>query len=126
MQLLAQREQPLGTIGGVGLGPFGSINTGDRMAGITGVINTISSVIGMLTVVASIWFMFMLLFAGYEWISAGGDQKKLSSAKDRITHAFTGLVIVVGAWSLVAVAGQFFGFNTLVDPATIINTLPIK
>jgi hypothetical protein len=126
MKLLAQQAQPLGKIGGVGLGPFGDINTGDRLAAISAVTRTISSIVGIMTILASIWFMFMLLFAGYEWISAGGDQKKLTTAKDRITHAFTGLVIVVGAYSLAAVAGQFFGFNTLIDPNVIINTLPIK
>lgn len=119
-------EQSLGKLGGVGLGPFGNINTGDRLAGINGVINTVSSIVGIMTVTGGIWFLFMILFAGYEWISAGGDAKKLASARDRITHAFTGLVIVVGSWSLLAVAGQFFGFNTLVDPNVIINTLPIK
>ena len=120
--------ESLGSIGGDGLGPFGGKGffPADGAKAIEKVLGTVSSVVGMLTVVASIWFMFMLLFAGYEWISAGGDAKKLASARDRITHAFTGLVIVVGSWSLVAVAGQFFGFNTLVDPSVIIKTLPLK
>ncbi len=123
---MKQLAQSLGTIGGPGLGPFGEKSFNNGTGAIDAILRTVSAVVGMLTVVASIWFMFMLLFAGYEWISAGGDAKKLSSARDRITHAFTGLVIVVGSWSLVAVAGQFFGFNTLVDPSVIINTLPIK
>jgi len=63
----------------------------------------------MLTICASIWFLFMILFAGYEWTSAGGRYQKIASARDRIVHAFIGLVIVVGAWSLTAVVGQFFG-----------------
>lgn len=64
-------------------------------------------------------------FAGYEWISAGGDTKAIASARERITHAFTGLVIVIGAWSLLAVAGQFFGFDTLINPASTLQNLRV-
>ncbi|HUD19195.1 MAG TPA: hypothetical protein VMR81_02025 [Patescibacteria group bacterium] len=122
MKLLAQGTG-LGTIGGEGLGPFGK-SVGPN-AGLTGILNIISSIVGMLTICASIWFLFMILFAGYEWTSAGGDTKKIASARDRIVHAFIGLVIVVGAWSLTAVVGQFFGFNTLVDPGAFITNLQI-
>lgn len=125
MKLLAQGT-PLGTIGGGGLGPFGQKAYGGQNAGITDILAVISSIIGILTVIASIWFLFMILFAGYEWISAGGDSKKLEKARDRITHAFVGLVIVVGAWSLTAVAGQFFGYNTLVNPNDFIQNLQLR
>jgi len=121
MHLLATS---LGTIGGgQGLGPFA--NGPGENNGLTNIISVISKVIGLLTIVASIWFMFQILFAGYLWITAGGDAKKLGSARDQIIHAFVGLVIVVGAWSLTAVAGQFFGFNTLIDPGTFTNSLQI-
>jgi len=124
MKLLAQ--SPLGTIGGEGLGPFGVPGANNVNYGLTNILSTVSKVIGILTVVASIWFMFQILFAGYEWITAGGDAKKLGEARDQIVHAFVGLVIVVGAWSLTAVTGQFFGYNTLVNPADFIKNLQIK
>ncbi len=110
--------QSLGTIGegnGGELGPFAGKAISNPVETIT---NYVSDIVGMLTVFASIWFLFMLLFAGYEWISAGGDAKKIASARDRITHAFVGLVIVIGSWSLLAVAGQFFGYDILLGPAT--------
>ncbi len=121
---MAAGEQTLGPIGGNGLGPFGNLGrSSDKYAGITNILDMVSSVIGFMTIVAGIWFLFMLLFSGYEWISAGGDTKKVSSARDRITHAFTGLVIVIGAWSLLAVVGQFFGFDILVNPRDVVNNL---
>ncbi len=119
----------MGTIGGEGLGPFGQPSAAGSAAnnyGLNNILTIVSSVIGMLTIVASIWFLFMILFAGYEWTSAGGDTKKIATARDRIVHAFIGLVIVVGAWSLTAVVGQFFGFNTLVDPGAFIKNLQIQ
>lgn len=113
----------LGPIGGTGLGPFGTISTTDKYAGATDVINTISSIVGILTVSACIWFLLQVLFGGYEWMSAGGDTKKIEAARNRITNAFIGIVIVVGSWSLLAVIGQFFGFDTLATPIQFINTL---
>ena len=110
--------QSLGKIGGGNggeLGPFAGKNLSNPVDTIT---SYVSSIVGILTIFASIWFLFMILFAGYEWISAGGDSKKIASARDRITHAFIGLVIVVGAWSLLAVTGQFFGYDTLLGAGT--------
>lgn len=115
--------QSLGTIGGSGdeLGPFGKGSTG-----LPDILKLVSSVVGFMTIVACIWFLFQILLAGYEWTSAGGDTKKIADGKNRITHAFMGLVIVVGAWSLLAVTGQFFGFNTLVDPTQVMEQLQIQ
>ncbi len=124
--ILTDNTLHLGPIGGSGLGPFSTIGSSNNgSAGITGVADLVSSVIGILTVVASVWFLLNILFGGYEWMSAGGDSKKIGEARDHITHAFIGLVIVVGAWALTATAGQFFGFSIL-DPAKLFGTLPIN
>jgi hypothetical protein len=124
--ILAQSTEKIGQIGGEGLGPFGKIGAmAGSTASLTGIVNGISSIIGLLTVIASIWFLFQILFAGYQWISAGGEPKKLQEARDRIVHAFIGMVIVVAAWSMLALVGQFFGFNSLIDPAEVIKQLSL-
>ena len=117
----------LGTIGGngEGLGPFGTIASGNSVAGAKAVIDTVSSIIGMLTVAAAIWFLLQVVFGGYEWMSAGGDSKKIEGARSRITNSFIGIIIVVGSWSLLAVTGKFLGFDTLVDPTKFINSVGI-
>lgn len=121
MKVLAQGQTNLGTIGGAGLGPFANGLTSP----LGSILNLVSSIVGVLTIFASIWFLFQILYAGYEWISAGGDAKKIGSARDRITHAFIGLLIVVGSWSLLALTGQFLGYDTLVDPA-VFDNLPLQ
>jgi len=120
---LAQAKTGLGTIGSGSQGELGPFAGKSFSSPLGTLLDYVSSIIGVMTIFASIWFLFQILYAGYEWISAGGDTKKISAARDRITHAFIGLVIVVGAWSLLAVAGQFFGYNTLVNP-DIIKNLP--
>jgi hypothetical protein len=127
MQLLAQgTSQGMGSISGGGLGPFGQNPASSGTTALTQITGVVSSVIGFMTVLAGIWFMFQLLIGGYEWISSGGDAKKLETARNRLSHAFIGLIIVVGSWALLAVAGQFFGYDILLsNPGTVINQLKL-
>jgi hypothetical protein len=127
MNLLAQ-AQNMGSIKGEGLGTFGNTDfgTGGTVA-LTKVTGAISAIVGFMTIAGSIWFMFQLLFGGYEWISSAGDTKKLTTARQRIMNGFFGLVIVIAAWVMIAVVGQFFGYDILVsNPGTIINQLQIQ
>lgn len=127
MNLLALTEQPLGPIGGEGLGPFGAKPATTGTAALTQVTGAISSIIGFLTIAGSIWFMFQLVFGGYEWISSAGDTKKLTTARQRIMNGFFGLVIVIAAWIMIAVAGQFFGYDILIgNPGKIIEQLKLQ
>src|SRR4030042_6577922 len=89
----------LGNIGGgEGLGPFGNASslTGEpgAVTALTWITGVVSSIIGILTICATIWFMFQFLVGGLNWITAGGDKTKLATARDRITNAFIGLIIV--------------------------------
>lgn len=120
MKLLAL---DLGKIGGEGLGPFGntSFDEGNVMTKFTGVI---SAIVGLLTIVAAIWFLVQVLLGGISWITAGGDKAKLTEAREKLSNAFIGLVIVVAGWAIVALAGQFFGWTTILSPD--INSIIFK
>jgi hypothetical protein len=129
MSLLAQTK--LGNIGGEGLGPFGQPNmfSGEEggVKALTKITGAISSIVGFLTIVGSIWFLFQLLFGGYEWISSAGDTKKLTVARERIMNGFFGLIIIIAAWLILAVVGKFFGYDILVgNPTKIIQQLKIQ
>ncbi len=123
------KETELGTIGGEGLGPFsnlGGVGQGGGVAGLTAVASTISGIIGLMTIAAGIWFIFQFLIGALGWLSSGGDKSKLEQARERITNAFIGLVIVVAGWSIMAIAGQFFGFDLLLNnPAKLIQQLAL-
>jgi hypothetical protein len=122
----------LGEIGGEGLGPMGNIigklgSAGDASGGVTAlksVTTVISSIIGLLTVIAGIWFIFMFLIGGYTWMTSMGDKHKLQEARDRIVNALIGLVIIVAGWGVLAMVGQFFGWDILISsPADIISKI---
>src|SRR5687767_10111091 len=55
----------------------------------------ISVIITLMTTLAGLIFLFQFLLGAISWISAGGEQKKISDARDRITQGVIGLVIIV-------------------------------
>ncbi len=122
---------PLGKIGGTdpadtSLGPFGKLDFTGTSA-LEKVTGTISSIVGIMTVAASIWFLFNFLVGGFSWITAGGDKSNLEKARHRMTDAFIGFVIVVAAWIILALMGQFFGYDILIgDPRALIDQLQLK
>lgn len=54
---------------------------------ITSVINILSAVVGFIAV-------FMLVYAGFEYITSGGDSSKTNTAKNTILYAVIGVVVV--------------------------------
>lgn len=128
-KVLAAAPVNLGSsIGGEGLGPFGKTLPGGGAGGATtGLINItkiVSSVIGVMTVAAMIWFIFNFIIGGIQWIASGGDKHNLEQSQQRITNAFMGLLIVAAGWTILALAGKFLGIDTLISaPGKFIDSL---
>src|SRR3989344_6446981 len=127
-KLLAQVSSPLGKIGeGPGFGPF-SINqvapTGTGTEALVALTKIISTLIGVITISAGLYFIFQFLIGGFGWLSASGDKSRLTQAQDRLTHAVVGLIVVVATYGLMAVVGNLLGLDLLlVHPETIVNSL---
>ncbi|MFZ2025547.1 MAG: hypothetical protein WAV51_04680 [Microgenomates group bacterium] len=104
--------------GGGGLGTFGG-QTFTADSALSSFTHTISAIIGLLTAVAAVWFLVQITLGGISWITAAGEKSKLTEARDKITHAFIGLIIVVAGWGILALAGQFFGWDTILLPSSV-------
>lgn len=116
--LLAQSQQNLGTL--KGLGPLGEVNQ-TNAPGLFA--KTISLAIGFMTIVAAIWFLFNIIISGYQWLSSGGDKQKLSEAQSKLTNSIVGLVIVVIAIFVARLVVELLGIPNLLDPTVIINQI---
>ena len=114
---------------GGGLGPiaaaFCGIRTGDVNKVGTKLNSVISAILGFLTVLAALWFLLQFIFAGYSWISSGGDKNAATAAWQKITNSVIGLIIVVAAWIIVAVLGELLGIQIL-NPGAILQKIQIK
>lgn len=62
--------------------------------------------IGLLIAVGAIWALLNLIFAGYQFMSAGDDTKKVAGAWSKIWQTLLGLALVAGAFVLAAIFGQ--------------------
>lgn len=71
----------------------------------------VSGFIRMALVIAAIVFFFILVIGGIKWIASGGDKAQTESARNQITAALVGLVIVFAAWAIIALIQTFFGIN---------------
>ncbi|MBU1348626.1 pilin [Patescibacteria group bacterium] len=58
-----------------------------------GIINVVLGFLGIV-------LLGYMLFAGFQWMTAGGDEKKVANAKDMIKNAIIGLVIIVAAFAI--------------------------
>lgn len=73
----------------------------------------ISGFIKLILVVAGLAFFFILVIGGVKWILSGGDKAHTEGARNQITAALVGLVIVFSAWAIIQLIATFFGVNIL-------------
>lgn len=84
----------------------------------------ISSAIGLITIIAIIWFVFVLITGAIGIISAGSDKATLESARKRITTGIIGLVVVVAGIFVVDLIGTLIGIDVL-NIEALVKNLPI-
>ncbi|MBU1127009.1 hypothetical protein KKF11_01575 [Patescibacteria group bacterium] len=109
-------EETLPKIGGSeGFGPFGLIPEAGENVGTaaSAFAQIISNIIGVITIIAGIWFIFAFILGAFSYLTAGGDKAKIEEATKKITQGVIGLVIVVAAYALISLLGSILGFNFL-------------
>lgn len=79
----------------------------------TNIGTLISAGVGLIIIIATILAFLYLVWGGVEWITSGGDKAGLEAARNRITNAFIGLVIVLAAWAIILLIQSFFGITII-------------
>lgn len=93
---------PLGTPQGTGIDIFSTI---------------ISSAIGVMTIVAFIWFVFQFIIGAIGIMTAGGDKQKLEGSRTKIVNGIIGLVVVIMAIAIISLIGFLFNIPFLNLPS---------
>lgn len=68
------------------------------------VATVIQAFLGLLGII----FVILILTAGYNWMTAAGDEDKVTKAKDTLSRAIIGLIIIVAAYAI-----TYFVINNL-------------
>jgi hypothetical protein len=85
-------------------------NFGDIGEGESGIGKFLNLILQLLVVVAGIYALINLILAGYSFMSAGDDPKKVAGAWAKIWQTILGLAVAAGAFVLAAIFGQLL-FN---------------
>ncbi len=91
---------------------YGSFDTPGK-----GIVFFANNILKLLIVGAGIYAFLNIIIAGYEFLGAGGDAKKVEAAWKRIWQSLLGLAFVAGSFVLAAI----FGWLIFKDPAAILN-----
>lgn len=98
-----------------GLGDaFGSIQetvgnkAGYKTSGQAELPDIISNVISIVLSLLGVIFVGLLIYSGITWMTAGGQEEKVTQAKGTLKQAIIGLIVVLGAYAL-----SYFIINAL-------------
>jgi amino acid transporter len=75
----------------------GEDSAGYQAATVTTTAEIVGSIINAFLSLLGVIFIILMLFAGYNWMTAAGDEAKVTKAKDTIQRAIIGLIIVLSA-----------------------------
>lgn len=80
----------------------------------------LSTVIGIMTIIAFIWFIIQLFTGTISLMASGGDKTKVAEARTKITTSLIGLVVVIATIFLIEVIGNILGVKWILNPAVLI------
>ncbi len=68
-----------------------------------------------LVLVGAIFTILYLLLGALEWLTSQGEKERLTSAKAKMTHAFTGMALLAASVAIVYLIDKLgiFGFSLL-------------
>ena len=78
-----------------------------------GLFTLISNVIKLISVIAGLLLILQLITAGYAFISANADAKKIEAAWSKIWQSLVGLLIISSAFALAGLIERFTGLQII-------------
>ena len=78
----------------------------------------LSSLFGIVIIIAGLLSFFNFLMGGIQWIVSGGEEKALKRAQGRIIHSILGLIFVASSWAIMLLLQDFLGI-TILTPSSI-------
>lgn len=108
---------PLPGIGRVSPPPFIKEGINTTTGQLTGIMVLLNTLLKLVFIAAGLYAFFNIVIAGFDFINAAGDPKKVATAWERIWQSVLGLLIIVSSFLLAAIIGLIL-FN---DPGAILN-----
>lgn len=62
---------------------------------------------------ASVVALFFILYAGFKYVTSGGDPKQVQSAQATLTYAIIGLIVILLSFFIISLIGYITGANCI-------------
>lgn len=85
----------------------------------------LSSIVGVISIVGVLFFGIQFIFAGFAFLGAQGDSKKIEIARDRIGQSILGLFIILIALFFTSLIATIAGIHGVFNISDTLNTLSI-
>jgi uncharacterized protein YggT (Ycf19 family) len=69
------------------------------------------ALITLLLVIGTIIFVFMLIAGAIQWVTSGGEKGAYEAARNKVTNAIIGLIILFSLFAIVELVETFFGVS---------------
>lgn len=109
-QVLAGNDVNIGEVQG---GPGWAANLG----------SLISTALSFVMALAALIVFLYLIWGGIEWITSGGDKSKTESARNKITAAVLGLIVLAASYAILLVMLQVLGLGSITDTFSNIQVI---
>lgn len=87
---------------------------GEPIATIQGLECIFINILNIATSLAGLAVFIMLLVGGFKYLTSGGDPKAAQSARNTLTYAILGLVLVIAAWFILKFIAEFTGVEVTI------------
>lgn len=79
------------------------------------IVSVINSVLSLVMLISGLLVLMYLIWGALQWITSGGDKGKIESARQKMTAAVIGLIIVSASYAIALLVYRFLGFDGLDD-----------
>jgi len=85
--------------------------------------NFISSAIGLVTLIAIIWFVFLVTTGSFAFMTAGGDKQSLETARKKIMSGLIGLMVCIFGIFIIRFIGYLIGIPDILNFVSLFSVL---
>lgn len=89
-----------------------SLKSNPENASFQDIANLIANVTQALLTIASIFAFFMILYSGFQYVSAFGNENKATSAKTTLTWSIVGIIVIVVSKIILAFFVDTLGYKS--------------
>lgn len=88
------------------------------VATLKGLETVFFNAVAVILALAGIALFIMLIIGGFKFMSAGGDQQKNQAARQTLTYAFIGFIVIVAAFLILRFVSVFTGVDVTIFKVT--------